>query len=100
MSSERRLTRGTLRRRYRDAARFGDWDACRLIVTQLLACRFDGPELAEVIYADGYAREHAGDLDNARRCYELAVEKGHVKAAQRLAALGGPVPKLPPRRAY
>jgi hypothetical protein len=100
MAYARRLPPRRLTRDYRTAARVGDWRACQLIIVQLYRCRLEGETLAEVIYADGYCREHAGDTDNARRCYALAAEKGHTRAARRLAALGGPVPVVPPLRNY
>ena len=87
-----------LRDRYQAAARVGNWETCSLIVTQLYRHRLEGQLLAELIYADGYAREHGGDTYNARRCYELAGSKGHAKAQRRLIALGGPLPPVPPVR--
>jgi hypothetical protein len=87
-----------LRDRYRTAARAGDWDTCSLIVAELYRYRLEGELLAELIYADGYAREQRDDTYNARRCYELAASKGHAKAQRRLVALGGPLPPAPPVR--
>jgi len=88
----------TLSDQYRKAARAGNWETCSLIVTQLYRQRLEGQPLAELIYADGYARERRGDTYNARRCYELAASKGHAKAQRRLVALGGPLPPAPPVR--
>jgi hypothetical protein len=87
-----------LRDRYRTAARADDWDTWSLIVTQMYRHRLEGHVLAEVIYADGYVREHRGDTYNARRCYELAASKGHAKAKRRSIALGGALPPVPPVR--
>ena len=88
----------TLRERFRAAARAGSWETCSLIVTQLYCHRLEGHALAELIYADGYAREQRDDTYNARRCYELAASKGHTKAKRRLVALGGALPPVPPVR--
>ncbi len=96
MPSERRHTTASLIRDYRAQARAGNWNACHLIVVELYSFRLDDNTRREVIYADGYWREHSGDIDNARRCYDLAASKGHVTAARRLAALGGPVPPVAP----
>lgn len=87
-----------LRERYRTAARAGDWATCSLVVAELYRNRLEGRELAELIYADGYAREKRDDTYNARRCYELAASKGHAKARRRLIALGGALPPVPPIR--
>jgi len=98
MAGHARITTARLIRDYRAAARVGNWDTCSQIVTQLCRHRLDGDLLAELIYADGYTLEHQGDTDNARRCYELAASKGHVKAGRRLETLGGPAAKAPPHR--
>jgi hypothetical protein len=88
----------TLLDRYRAAARANDWEACSLAVAQLYRENLEGRVLAELIYADGYAREHRGDTYNARRCHELAASKGQAKAKHRLIALGGALPPVPPTR--
>jgi hypothetical protein len=88
----------TLRDRYRIAARGGNWETCSLIVTQLYRHRLEGHMLAELICADGCAREQRDDTYNARRCYELAASKGHAIAMCRLSALGGALPPVPPVR--
>jgi TPR repeat protein len=87
-----------LRERYRMAARAGDWAACSLVVAELYRNGLEGHELAELIYADGCAREQRDDTYNARRCYELAASKGHANAQRRLVALGGALPPVPPVR--
>jgi hypothetical protein len=98
MGYERRSTARSLMRDYRAAARAGNWDSCSLIIAELYRYRLEGDQLAELIYADGYAREHRGDTNTARRCYELAASKGHAKSERRLVALGGLLPHPPPVR--
>lgn len=91
----------TLINAYRCAARAGEWQLCLDIVqTFFVLRRLDEALRTEVIYASGFAREHQGDVRNARRAYDLAASRGHAKAARRLTALGGPLPPVEPQRNY
>jgi hypothetical protein len=86
MSSERRLHRtGALVRRYREAARAGLWDIAKFHAI-ILRKRADTNEaIAACLYAEGYAREHLGDLRLAAACYEMAWSlTAHQKARRRL----------------
>jgi Flp pilus assembly protein TadD len=76
----------TLRQSYREAARDCDWQLCKQIAEHMRGLDGDG---AEVLYALGYALEHLGALDEARRNYEvvLIIDRQHEKARARLRLL-------------
>ena len=76
----------TLRLNYRTAARAGDWDLCKLIAERMRGLDSDG---AEVTYALAYALERLGELDEARKAYEVAllIDSRHAKASARLRVL-------------
>jgi Flp pilus assembly protein TadD len=76
----------SLRVGYRSAAQKGDWHLCKLIAERMRGLDSDG---AEVTYALAYAMERLGELDDARKAYEMVVriDSGHAKARARLGAL-------------
>jgi Flp pilus assembly protein TadD len=85
----------TLKDHYRTAARKGDWPLCKLIAEQMHGLDGDG---AEVQYALAYALERLGELDEARKAYEvvLIIDSRHEKARARLRVLAVRPP--PPSR--
>jgi Flp pilus assembly protein TadD len=76
----------TLKDGYRTAARKEDWHLCQLIAEQMRGLDGDG---AEVQYALAYALERLGELDEARKAYEvvLIIDSRHEKARARLRVL-------------
>jgi hypothetical protein len=76
--------------RYRAAAGAGAWDVAKFTAI-LLRRQLDRDEdLAECLYAEGYAREQLDDVRLAAACYEMAVRlTGHRKARVRLRRLTG-----------
>ena len=82
----------TLRLAYRSAAKRGEWLLCKSIAEQTRGLDTNG---AEVQYAYGYALEHLGQHDAARRTYEvvLMLDHRHEKARARLRVLAINRPK-------
>ncbi len=92
MPSEVRHHLNDYRARYRACAAAGAWDSAKTAAILLRRYHADTDEqVAEALYAEGYAREKLGDARLAAACYELAVLlTGHGKARQRwTTALAG-----------
>lgn len=90
MADERRAHLHDYARRYRTAARAGNWDGAKF--QAILARRYANTdaETASALYGEGYARERLGDLRLAAACYEMAVRLAkHRKARVRLRRLTG-----------
>ena len=76
--------------RYRAAAHAGSWDVAKLTAILLRRQLDKDEDLAECLYAEGYAREQLADVVLAAACYEMAVRlAGHEKARKRLLLLKG-----------
>ena len=76
--------------RYRAAARAGAWDIAKLTAILLRRQLDKYEDLAECLYAEGYAREQLGDVRLAAACYEMAVRlNGNRKARARMQRLPG-----------
>ena len=73
------------RNHYKTASRLGDWVLCKQIAEQMRGL----DDSAETQYALGYALEHLGDLDEARKVYQmvLIIDSRLEKARARLRSL-------------
>ena len=78
-----------LRRRYRKRAKDGDWWTCRDIAHELLTNRLRADERTEALYALGFAQEMLENGEEARQCYNhaLQINPHHGKALRRLRRL-------------